>query len=1126
MAPKPVARGIWRGWLVIVTVLICLPTGVVQASLRLSGPSVPLYFEANQGQAPEEVDFLSRGNGYTIVLKNTEALITLQHPQEGTSVTDDSTPPQAGDATRRSIVRMQLVGANEHAQASGQQPLGGKVNYLLGNDSAKWRTDIPAYTRVQYGEIYPGIDLVYYGNQGQLEYDFIVQPGADPSVIQLTFTGATPRLDETGDLFLNTTDGDLRLRKPYIYQEIEGQRQPIDGGYVLSPLPGGKAHPEPSRRSQGEGAHSLTFQLATYDPTKPLILDPILTYSSYLGGNGLDNGVAVTTDAAGNVYITGDTASNDFLADVAEPSFDTFGGGSRDAFVVKLDSDGRLVYVTYLGGSARDVGHGIAVDSLDRAYVTGETNSTNFPTQGANADTICGVDNSCPGDNDAFVTWLNPSGSALIFSTFLGGGNDDRSNAIAVDMGGNVYVTGFTESSNFPGQNCFGEESGAPGGFGNRNAFVLKYDSTTSPIYSCFLGGSGSDEGLSIAVDTAGSAYVTGRTRSDDFPTQEPFQPMFGGGEGDGDGFVTKLNASGSALVYSTYLGGNEDERGADIAVDAAGSAYVTGTTFTDNFPTTADAIQPALRGFRDGFVTKLNASGSALVYSTYLGGDANDIGRGISVDAAGNAYVIGYTRSDDFPTMNAIQPMSGGGDNEEDGFVTKLNASGSALVYSTYLGGNEDERGADIAVDADGNVYVTGRTRSADFPLVDALQSDLSGFSDAFIVKITESIRAAFESPIVGAVAGVALVRGWAFNIFEGESISAVEFFINGILNTTIPCCSERQDIRDDFPDFPLTNTLNSGWGLTLNWGNLEAGSNEVSVRITSTSGDVWQSETREVFVVKPADSVFLSNLDLSTASASLSGEALVLSDVVVTDSFTQLPSTVDVRYRFDESSQGLALVESMTVAQVHSLKRWFASVEQNLNQWWQGTSLVSAAFANPDLQTEFEAPGVGPVQGVSLVRGWAFDTLPGETIDLVELFIDGVRNTKIPCCSVRQDVTNANPGFPAANTLNSGWGLTLNWGNLSAGAHNTQVRFTSSTGEVAMSDTRMVTVVKLGNFAFIDDFDVSAASVSIDGQDIVLTGVIVQDKATQQLANITLRLRWTPATQGLAIISAAPVS
>ena len=278
----------------------------------------------------------------------------------------------------------------------------------------------------------------------------------------------------------------------------------------------------------------------------------------------------------------------------------------------------------------------------------------------------------------------------------------------------------------------------------------------------------------------------------------------------------------------------------------------------------------------------------------------------------------------------------------------------------------------------------------------------------------------------------------------------------------------------------------------------------------------------------MKPADSPFLDMFTPSAGpgDASLDGDELVLSDVVVRDKFSQVESTVDVRYRFDEAAQGLGLVTSTTVAQAPLLKRWFASLVPQLAQWWRGTALVPIAQANPDLQTQFEAPLMGPVQGVSLVRGWAFDTLPGETIDLVELFIDGVRNTNIPCCSPRQDVANANPGFPAANTLNSGWGLTINWGDLSAGDHSTQIQVTSSTGEEALLDPRTVTVVKLGDFPFIDDFDISAASVSIDGQDIVLTGVIVQDKATQALANITLRLRWSEAAQALTIISAAPVS
>ena len=645
-----------------------------------------------------------------------------------------------------------------------------------------------------------GIDLVYYGNQGQLEYDFIVRPGVDPSIIQLTFQGVTPRLDEAGNLRLDSSNGEFFLRKPYIYQDIDGTRESITGGYVLTPL------------SQGKDISHVSFHIAAYDSRKPLIIDPILTYSSYLGGVNSDNragfnGNGITVDSSDNVYVTGGVASSITLPPGTTPAFGNY-VANLDAFVAKFSPDGDLVYFTYLGGSLEDFGTDIAVDSFGRAYVTGETNSSNFPFQGANADNACGVDGSCgtPSERDAFVTWLNPTGTALVFSTFLGGGEYDVGRGIAVDTAGNVYVTGVTESTNFPGQNCFGEGTSAPG---DGDAFVYKYDSTTATIYSCYLGGSQYDDSFGIAVDSTGNAYVTGLTVSDDFPTVNALQPDLNEDNGSGDAFVTKISPGPTpSLLYSTYLGGSGVDWAHAIDVTANGNAYVAGFTNSDDFPamvpygSSGDAFPT--------FVSQLTSSGDAFVYSTLF--TASFI-TGIAVDTMGNAYVTGEA-GDDFPTVNAFQPTPPGGG---DGFVMKIGPGGSTSRYATYLGGSALDFGYAIAIDSVGSAYVAGVTDSENFPTTpDAFQSTFGGGQneggqDVFIAKITEAIRAAFEGPIAGAVAGVALVRGWAFDIFDGESISEVAFFINGIPNTTIPCCSARKDIQSAFPELPEANTLNN---------------------------------------------------------------------------------------------------------------------------------------------------------------------------------------------------------------------------------------------------------------------------------------------------------------------------
>jgi len=641
---------------------------------------LPLQFEANRGQTHEDVHFLARGAGYSLYLTAGEAVLVLANPD--------------AKAQKRSFaLRMSLVGAAREPVVTGLDELPGKANYFIGKDRSKWRTNVPTYAKVQYRNVYPGVDLVYYGNQRQLEYDFVVAPGADPKKIALRFRGADKlEIDVEGNLVLRTAGGDIHQHKPVIYQEIDGFRREVAGGYVR------------------KGADRVGFQLAAYDTTRPLIIDPVvLSYSTYLGGGAGDfsNGIAV--DAAGNAYVTGFTASSDFptTAGTFQPNF----GGAGGAFVTKLNPAGTaLVYSTYLFGNGGG-GNGIAVDADGNAYVAG----------------------------GGFVAKLDPAGAVLIYSILF----DGRGNGIALDADRSAYVTGQTDSPNFPTTIGAFQTTFAGG-----DAFVMKVDPTGSAlVYSTYLGGSGADWGNGIAVDSGGNAYVTGITFSTDFPTTAgAFQSAVSGGA-----FVTKLDPAGSALVYSTYLGGS-DAQARGIAVDGGGNAYVTGVTSSADFPTTAGAYQVTYGGTQagsggDAFVTKLDPTGSGLVYSTYLGGDGSDWGNGIAVDIDGNAYVTGTTSWITFPTTpDAFQPHSRGGSgvNGTDGFFTKLNPTGSALVYSTYLGGTDLDLGLGIALDAKGNAYVTGATNSTDFPTTaGAYQPALSGVvccrrpaSDAFVTK------------------------------------------------------------------------------------------------------------------------------------------------------------------------------------------------------------------------------------------------------------------------------------------------------------------------------------------------------------------------------------------------------
>jgi len=645
-----------------------LAVGNQRAKIVEGYGKLPLAFEANQGQSDSQVKFLSRGAGYSLFLTSADAVLALQ--------------PSAV-SHRRSVLRMELLNANPNSVVTGQDELPGKSNYFLGRDPKKWHREVRQYAKVRYANVYPGVDLVYYGNQHELEYDFVLQPGADPRAIRLGIKGQGKLRLEHGDLVLT----DVRLRSPRVYQETNGIRQEVRGRYVIT------------------SKNKVGFRLGTYDRRRALVIDPVLAYSTYLGGSGGDVGNGIAVDLAGSAYITGETYSSDFpTANAIQPS--NAGGG--DVFVTKFNAEGTaLVYSTYLGGSGYEWGNGIALDSTGNAYVTGATNSTDFPTVNAIQPTF-------GGSYDAFVSKINNDGSALVYSTYLGGSGDDEAFGIAVDSAGNAYVTGETSSTDFPTYNAIQAAYG-----GNRDAFVAKINAAASGlVYSTYLGGSERETAGAIAVDLAGNAYVAGATFSTDFPTKNAFQATNHGGA---DAFVTKINATGRALVYSTYLGGSnyEDAVGGTgfegspaIAVDSEGNVYVAGWTLSTDFPT-LNAIQPIFGGGEfegDGFVTKLNSAGRALVYSTYLGGNNEDGVQAIAVDAAGNAYVTGFTASTNFPVVNAIQPKLHG---STDAFATEINARGSALVYSTYLGG-----GGGLAVDSVGSIYITGRiTSSSNFP-------------------------------------------------------------------------------------------------------------------------------------------------------------------------------------------------------------------------------------------------------------------------------------------------------------------------------------------------------------------------------------------------------------------------
>ena len=557
------------------------PTTSQRVTATMMG--MPLQFEANHGQVDAQVKFLARGIGYTLFLTPTESVMVLQQQDtttenDGRTVTDPSALPKQAPITQ-AVVRMKLEGANPSPAVDGMEQLPGIVNYFIGNDPEKWRANIPTYAKVQYQDAYPGIALAYYGNQGRLEYDFLVAPGADPNQIKLAFEGASDiTVADSGDLVLTTALGEVLMQKPIVYQlEPDGHKTLVAGHYVVRPT-------SVSLHASRTTNHEVEIQLASYDHTKPVVIDPVLLYSTYLGGFNNEEGYSIAVDAVGQAYVTGYTYSTDFPTVSPIQAF----GGVSDAFVTKLSAAGSLLYSTYLGGNNSDRGINIAVDAAGHAYVTGETFSRNFPLVSPYQATFGGV-------TDVFVTKLSAAGSLLLYSTYLGGTGNDNGSGIAVDAAGQAYVTGVTASRDFPTVNpvqAFG---------GVRDAFVTKLSAAGSLLYSTYLGGNTIEEGSGIAVDTAGQAYVTGETYSRDFPTVSPYQATFGGGLSDA--FVTKLSAAGS-LLYSTYLGGNNSDSGSGIAMDAAGQAYVTGVTASRDFPTVSPV--QAFGGAYDAFVTKL----------------------------------------------------------------------------------------------------------------------------------------------------------------------------------------------------------------------------------------------------------------------------------------------------------------------------------------------------------------------------------------------------------------------------------------------------------------------------------------------------------------------------------------
>src|SRR6266567_548143 len=910
--------------------------------------ALPMQFESNVGQTGEPVQFLARGPGYTLFLTPTQTVLSLRPGREPQSEADNPVCPRtqtgrehnravgnsraASTASRLppAVLRMTLLGANPTTQIEGLDALPGTVNYFVGTDSHQWRSAIPTFGKVKYHQVYPGVDLVYYGNQRQVEYDFLISAHADPGRIALGFSGADSlEIDSFGDLVARLAGATVRWHNPFAYQDTPAGRREIAARFVMK-----------NRQQVG-------LEIAAYDAGRPLIIDPQLVYSTYLGGGSSDYIGGIAVDGSGNVYVVGDTTSLNFPTNTP---YQSASAGLRDVFVTKLDPSGSsLVYSTYLGGSSNEFAGGIALDSSGNAYLTGQTESQNFPLKNA----VQGANN---GFSDAFVAKLGPFGTNLVYSTYLGGNGDDGGNAIAADNGGNAYVTGFTYSrgvgsSPFPTTHGAFQADNGGGVGGGSDAFVTKFDTNGTLLYSTFLGGHSSEAGNAIALDSGGNACVAGVVEdttsfppalpSSDFPILNAFQPNFNPGitdtnaAGTTDGFVTKLNATGTALIFSTFLGGGFDDSAHAIAVDSANRVCVVGETYSTNFPI-HNAAQPILGGLSpdntlppaDAFVTVFETNGASLRYSTYLGGSGFESGFdsyrfGLAIDQFGDIYLAGWTDSPSSPDPNDPSvvpfPLTPGADQTNsigsvgDAFAAKINPAvpgSNSLVYATFLSGTSDNRATAVAVDSSGNFYVAGFTSSTDFPVANAFESSYNGGSyDGFIAKFSSppDLSVAMTTSTNPVVVGSNLTFAIQVNNNGRSTFSGVTNFVQLATNFQVLSVSTS-----------LGSSSTNGGLVTFSMGTL---TNNATVQQTIVVATLSSAITTNTATLTSIETPILepnTANNLATVVSAIVGVA----DVTLTQSAAPNPGLVgsNLTYTINLVNKGPSSVTSVTVTDVLS--------------------------------------------------------------------------------------------------------------------------------------------------------------------------------------------------------------
>ncbi len=871
-----------QGFIRFAIALFFASEGLTGAPKAHSISELPLRFEPIAGR-PDR--FVARGYGYSVDIQARENTLSWFGPNSLVSL------------------RTRFPGAGQHATVQAAGLLPSRTNYFTGRARQEWRTNVPNFERVRVSSLFPGIDLVFRGGNGSLEYDFVVHPGAEPSAIRFEIDGPHHmRVDEQGDLVLSRGGDRIRWKAPVIYQMKDGHRQLVSGRFEVD-----------------RHRHSVRFVVGRYDRGRELVIDPTLSYGSYLGGSGKDLSRGIGTDSAGNVYVAGGTTSTNFA--LTSGAAQTVFAGPPDAFIAKFSPSGSLIYATFLGGRGIDYATALAIDASGNAYVTGMTNSPDFPvTSGAFQRSYAGSGgNTCQYAGDAFVAKLNPSGSQLLYATYLGGKRDDIASGIAIDAAGDAYITGSTLSLDFPTtagayQTSFDGAGGQLGKpicngtpwFNSGDVFISKLDPAGARLlFSTYLGGSLDDAALAIGVDSSQNVYVGGYTLSRDLPvTAGALQRSFKGTDPQnvffhsGDGFVGKLASSGSSLIYLTYLGGSGDDAVTSLYPMSDGSVWVAGSSSSTDFPVSANAVQKTYAGYQtvpytieqslgDAIVAHINSTGSALAYSTYLGGNQNDMATAIAVDAAGLVYIAGFSDSTSMlpVTTNALQPsMAGDGGSElyflyGDGFIAVIDPVASQVVYCSYFGGSLDDEFYGLALDGNGGVWATGNTVSQNLPTTgSASQKSYGGqhdptvgtWGDAMLVHFSGFV--ANEPPqvtnVVNAFGGSTTIAPNTWVAIQGSGLAPdsriwqSSDFINNQLPTTLDGVSVTMNGLNAYIYYISGNQLN-----VLTPPNLAPGSVQVKVTKAQGSSSTFNSQAQSMspslFVFDAAGHIVATHLN-----------------------------------------------------------------------------------------------------------------------------------------------------------------------------------------------------------------------------------------------------------------------